>query len=838
MLFGVFHQKFLRISDSITDSIMRINFFITITFLCLIVSLPSTIVEAAYDYQVVAKKGDQTIGSGILTGILSTVSINDHGKVVFIGNTSKGNSLFVTDGTTLPQNISFATPSANRVYALGAQINNSNKVIARDRDSSSSYIRVWDAGSPFTLSRGDSSQSTFQYDAVYSHPTINNKGSSAFSALNRHTSQVADRYRYGLYCYSECLVSVPDMYDFGNSLALTTAPLSSVQDEIVVPVRPLISDDGRIVYRAGNLQTDPIRLIGNSLSPVGVAATYEDIATSDNGDFSELGRSPGISDDGQIIVFYGTLTTTGAAIYNHGLHPYIEPYPDETRISLPSLVKGEGIFASIEIENCSALPCTPTRILVPVATLDEFDSFSKDMRVAVNSTQSKYTVTVVFRAIKNGVDGIYVNQIRFGDYEGKSFDPRKPSVISTNTAKLVLEVGAVIDGFNNGDPINDIQLYDPINNSADGGTIAMWVQTQGSNQAVILARQKSHVVVLLTHGFKPNGDWNSFRAGWHKLADKIKDLPKGSPPYEGNIATYVSEWDSSESFTAAFASLFLHFYFEGLALASNDLIQKAFANYYSINTFFVAKTFAKKSARKAEEAALQIFKDLTQNYLLSGPCLPNSSCDPEKIEKIFVVGHSRGGAVNARVTNMLVKAGYNVAQVVVLDGFSTDFSRGGSIGDISITTETLIQDRFGLSGGRKINYLVDIDLGNQIVDQYLTPITIGDVSWPNMMTYEACKWKNQYCTVLSNLINSLTPPKVITHLRSLDLRAPFRAGFDNIAFYAGNSPAVKDDCNQGIYSTNKSYHVNITSCYRLSEEHQLPSQPNFYIFDNFIKLGN
>ena len=78
----------------------------------------------------------------------------------------------------------------------------------------------------------------------------------------------------------------------------------------------------------------------------------------------------------KIIVFYGTLTTTGAAIYNHGLHPYIEPYPDETRISLPSLVKGEGIFASIEIENCSALPCTPTRILVPVATLDEFDSFS------------------------------------------------------------------------------------------------------------------------------------------------------------------------------------------------------------------------------------------------------------------------------------------------------------------------------------------------------------------------------------------------------------------------------------------------------------------------------
>lgn len=73
----------------------------------------------------------------------------------------------------------------------------------------------------------------------------------------------------------------------------------------------MVADNGRVVLRAGENSTDPIRLYENfNLSSV------TDIATVSANTFSVLGQSPGISDDGEIVVFYGDLTAGGATALN------------------------------------------------------------------------------------------------------------------------------------------------------------------------------------------------------------------------------------------------------------------------------------------------------------------------------------------------------------------------------------------------------------------------------------------------------------------------------------------------------------------------------------------
>jgi len=73
-------------------------------------------------------------------------------------------------------------------------------------------------------------------------------------------------------------------------------------------LQPMVADNGNIVVRAGSSVNSPIRLFDSSLGFIGNIA--------DTANFASIGSAPGISDDGETVVFSGDLTTAGAATLN------------------------------------------------------------------------------------------------------------------------------------------------------------------------------------------------------------------------------------------------------------------------------------------------------------------------------------------------------------------------------------------------------------------------------------------------------------------------------------------------------------------------------------------
>jgi len=204
------------------------------------------------------------------------------------------------------------------------------------------------------------------------------------------------------------------------------------------------------------------------------------------------------------------------------------------------------------------------------------------------------------------------------------------------------------------------------------------------------------VVNVITHGFNPLENETTFLAPFVSLGNELDNLPHQVDPgsaLDGQVKSYVDQWDSTSGWVGAIvsvaSSLFLPFPSNALALESAEL-------------------FMNKAASNAEQAAQSIAAYITnpQNgYLIS----------PVYDQAIDLIGHSRGAAVNARVSQLLnTEYGYTVDQYTSLDGYSTDWPFPSNIlGDISIT-DTATADR-------KVNYEVQQGLG-QVLAQLLEPI--------------------------------------------------------------------------------------------------------------------
>ena len=96
---------------------------------------------------------------------------------------------------------------------------------------------------------------------------------------------------------------------------------------------------------------------------------------------------------------------------------------------------------------------------------------------------------------------------------------------------------------------------------------------------------------------------------------------------------------------------------------------------------------AELSMNRAESLAVQaahtIVDDLISNGLLATP-----KATQDGVQRIHLIGHSRGAAVNARVATILDGLGYKVDQYTALDGYSVDWPHGsGILGDINIVAE-------------------------------------------------------------------------------------------------------------------------------------------------------
>jgi hypothetical protein len=255
----------------------------------------ATISGRFYKFDVLAAPGTASI-----TNVNAGPSINDSGLVAFTGNTAAGSIVFTADGRNPVRVIRGAV--SGTTWGGFVQINNSNFLIGQSFISSvgGNTITRFDTNPSTptsTIIAGANLVGFNDFTSIYPPVSINNNSQAAFNALNGTNNNLVTGIRTTF-----------------NQVTLPNAANT---------LRPMVADNGRVILRAGGNSTDPIRLYEYNLSlPV-------DIATVSPNTFASLGQSPGISDDGAVIVFYGDLTTAGATA--------LQTTP------------GPGIFASIDI---------------------------------------------------------------------------------------------------------------------------------------------------------------------------------------------------------------------------------------------------------------------------------------------------------------------------------------------------------------------------------------------------------------------------------------------------------------------------------------------------------
>jgi conserved repeat domain len=233
-----------------------------------------------YDLDVVAVNGQNG-----LTGLFAAPSINDKGVVAMSGRTT-GGAILISDLVGSSHNIIPNLANPTRFFSGPVQIDNNNNVLSQEFVSGTSpainFLRRSD-GNGINLSTviyGANGTGLNDFDAISPNPSTNNVNQVAFNAtIGSSTTNLITG------------VTRPAF----NRAQLANSGAS---------LRPMIADDGRVVVQAGGATTDPILLYENNL------ASSNGIASSVNG-FTAMGQSPGISDDGKIVAFYGNITISG-----------------------------------------------------------------------------------------------------------------------------------------------------------------------------------------------------------------------------------------------------------------------------------------------------------------------------------------------------------------------------------------------------------------------------------------------------------------------------------------------------------------------------------------------
>jgi FG-GAP-like repeat/Dockerin type I domain/CARDB len=296
----------------------------------------------------------------------------------------------------------------------------------------------------------------------------------------------------------------------------------------------------------------------------------------------------------------------------------------------------------------------------------------------------------------------------------------------------VFYIGAIID------PENEVSESDKTNNANLG---------EGIDLVEIGA---GRFVQILTHGFNPNPfDFAGFRAPWkttYRIA--ITGIAKDTV-LKGLSNQYVSKWDSSSGWLPAVLSKTAEFVFKKNGNRIGEILAKTA---YELSLAL--------AHRLAEQAARKIVADVIAEGIYLG--------DDKTGVSIHLIGHSRGAAVNARVSELLTSLGYTVDQYTSLDGFSTDWPWfANAFGDIAIE---------GLAVADK--------LVNYRVEDGLLMAVFGRPSSP--------------------LVDELLSP--------LDWRAPVRNSFDENTIIIGTP------------ESGPSKHVNITQLYFESNERTAPDK--------------
>jgi hypothetical protein len=434
-----------------------------------------------YTYTTIAVTGQADQYGFPLTGIESEASINDAGQVAFVGDYANGQGILVGGGRT-PNNInSFSGHISNLDFLPYVDMNNNNQVVAIDEKVGpvpEYNLRTWPttpANSPRLIATGGYTPQApptkaSSWNEILSSPAINDDGDVAFPALNsKPATPPTDSLNLSL----------------SGGGTNTAVPLTQ-KNPLRAPqiLRPQISNNDDVVVQEGPASTGPIVLFdlwGNNQTTI-----------ADTTDFKALGRSPGISSDGQIVVFAATVNDQGGA-----------------RFGIPTGTSA--VFASVETNGTRALvpityfaangPNLRFPVIYPGGNNGQSLSPIKDINlnasISVNSTQTtQRAVTIVYDGYEgtgtNEIEGIYTSRLNFFGKQGNGsgdFDPANPASFTVGIPTQVVQVGdtdikglGAVTGFN---------LFESVN-SRDRGDVAFWV-TDGTNEAIVRARPQEVV---------------------------------------------------------------------------------------------------------------------------------------------------------------------------------------------------------------------------------------------------------------------------------------------------------------------------------------------------------
>jgi hypothetical protein len=294
----------------------------------------------------------------------------------------------------------------------------------------------------------------FDYYSLFPIVSVNNNNQSVFLGFEEDLEfDIFNGFYYILGDFNLITATAP-IPNVDQSFNETLAFTPSIE-------RPLIADNGNVIVTQRGSQGSSERILNLYNNDLDLIQTIA--ATGPN--FSQLGTSPGISDDGQVVTFYGDLSVPGAATL--GLSP------------------GPGIFASIDTTSGRKIQrvagIAGNGFLDPGETFDDvngnsifdvgeidigpFSSFGSNSRVGVNSVGNAYDANVAYIAFDNsGNEGVYTSRISLLDPQNLTFAVSEP--------RSVIKVG---DAFPNTTSIvQDVEIYDPINTL---GQVAFWANT-------------------------------------------------------------------------------------------------------------------------------------------------------------------------------------------------------------------------------------------------------------------------------------------------------------------------------------------------------------------------
>lgn len=649
--------------------------------------------------QLVAESGQFGI-----TAIRSLISINEDGETSFIGETIDGSAVFVAERSLLaPSLISFANPTMNRDYGSAAVINNSlsgdDQVAARDRVSgapASFTVRRWNADNPGAWTPIASTSTLLDpeyFDGFASTVLdINDKNEVLFAGNDtRFSSLLKLRVR------DERTGNTLAIGDFANSASF----------------RPQLSNTTEVVYLSptGNsiIRTQPVDLSAGSAN-----ATFVRVAGIPEGfTAGSLGNAPGISDDGKSVAFTGS-DASGSGVWLSLRVPRGMP---ETRQLIKIAGLPDELGAGVKLVAIDGA----SRIGIG-GELNDNGAPAEDGRV------SKLYVTFLATDPATGQETLWRV-----DLTVKSIVPEELpllgsyEIVANSGPQIVAQVGQAVtlQTTANGTTsrtITNIEIYDPI---TDHGQIGFWASFDNGQSGIVRALPPAPTVLnVVTHGFGREfvlsipflGEVQmpaveamftpEFMTSWNGLKETLNNLPKPGSELYGKVETFVSNWNSSDGWVQAF-----------VALAGQTLATDIFPNLVpELDKLLIigvsnqlAKNFLARANLHAEKAALDIIKSLEAEGLLQDP---TDSVTGEQI--IHLIGHSRGGAVNARVAELLVSKGYVIDQYTALDGYSKDWPEPSRVlADIDIVnTINPLEDAIK----RKVNYQVGTGLEKLVPD--------------------------------------------------------------------------------------------------------------------------